>query len=147
MGALRGMKNIYASSCTDIQVPFHDVDMMMVVWHGHYVKYFEVARCDLLDKIQYNYTEMVNSGFAWPVVDMALRYVKPARFGRWITVEASLVEYEYRLRIDYVIRDRETGEKLTKGHTIQVAVRVDNHEMCLASPPVLAEKLGIVEEA
>lgn len=138
------MKTSFLTSTTDILVPFHDVDMMMVVWHGHYVKYFEVARCDLLDKIEYNYTEMVNSGFAWPVIDMALRYVKPAHFGRWITVEASLVEYENRLRIDYIIRDRDSGEKLTKGHTIQVAVTLDTHEMCLASPPVLAQKIGIV---
>lgn len=137
------MKDVFVSSSTDIHVPFHDVDMMMVVWHGHYVKYLEVARCELLDKIHYNYTEMVASGYAWPVIDMALRYVKPARFGSWIRVEASLVEYENRLRIDYVIRDRDSGEKLTKAHTIQVAVKIDTHEMCLASPSVLAEKLGI----
>ncbi len=137
------MKKAFVSSCTDILVPFHDVDMMMVVWHGHYVKYLEVARCELLDKIHYNYSEMVVSGYAWPVIDMALRYVKPARFGRWITVQADLVEYENRLRIDYVIRDRDSGEKLTKAHTIQVAVNVATLEMCLASPAILAEKLGI----
>jgi acyl-CoA thioesterase FadM len=33
-----------------------DVDTMNVVWHGHYVKYLEVARCALLDKIGHNYT-------------------------------------------------------------------------------------------
>ena len=34
-----------------IEVPFHDVDTMNVVWHGHYLKYFEIARCKLLDQI------------------------------------------------------------------------------------------------
>ena len=34
----------------NIDVPFFDVDMMDVVWHGHYIKYFEVARCALLDQ-------------------------------------------------------------------------------------------------
>lgn len=33
----------------EMTVPFHDVDMMEVAWHGHYVKYFELARCALLD--------------------------------------------------------------------------------------------------
>lgn len=141
------MKTPFVVSTTDIQVPFHDVDMMMVTWHGHYVKYLEVARCELLDRIHYNYTEMVQSGYAWPVIDMAIRYVKPARFGQWIRVEAALVEYEYRLRIDYVIRDRDTGMKLTKGHTIQVAVSADTHEMCLCSPPILAQKLGVEPDA
>lgn len=141
------MKTPFVVSTTDIQVPFHDIDMMMVTWHGHYVKYLEVARCELLDRIHYNYTEMVQSGYAWPVIDMAIRYVKPARFGQWIRVEAALVEYEYRLRIDYVIRDRDTGMKLTKGHTIQVAVSADTHEMCLCSPPILAQKLGVEPDA
>lgn len=137
------MKTVYRQISTDILVPFHDADMMMVVWHGHYVKYFEVARCALLDEIEYGYTEMMQSGYAWPVIDMALRYVKPARFGQWITVHAQLVEYENRLRIDYVIRDRDSGERLTKGHTIQVAVSIENQEMCFESPPVLLQKLGI----
>jgi acyl-CoA thioester hydrolase len=52
---------------THILVPFFDVDTMHVVWHGHYVKYLEVARCALLDKIGHNYTAMVDSGYAWPV--------------------------------------------------------------------------------
>ena len=32
----------------ELEVPFHDVDVMHVAWHGHYVKYFELARCALL---------------------------------------------------------------------------------------------------
>ncbi|MGH8486657.1 MAG: acyl-CoA thioesterase, partial [Pseudomonas sp.] len=40
---------------TEILVPFFDVDSMLVVWHGHYVKYLEVARCALLDRLEHNY--------------------------------------------------------------------------------------------
>ena len=42
----------------ELVVPFFDVDMMEVVWHGHYVKYFEEARCALLDKLGHNYRQM-----------------------------------------------------------------------------------------
>lgn len=49
---------------TEILVPFFDVDTMNVVWHGHYVKYLEVARCALLDRIGHNYDAMVASGYA-----------------------------------------------------------------------------------
>ncbi len=45
-----------------IEIPFHDVDVMSVAWHGHYVKYLEIARCMLLDKIDYNYPQMRESG-------------------------------------------------------------------------------------
>jgi len=127
----------------DIEVPFHDVDMMEVVWHGHYTKYLEVARCVLLDSFDYNYTQMLATGYAWPVIDMQLRYIKGARFGQKIRVKASLVEWENRLKINYLITDANTGERLTRAYTIQVAVNIATREMCLASPAILFEKLGL----
>jgi acyl-CoA thioester hydrolase len=51
------------------EVPFHDVDVMEVVWHGYYVKYFELARCALLRRIDYDYPQMRASGYAWPVAE------------------------------------------------------------------------------
>ncbi len=127
----------------DIKVPFHDVDSMHIVWHGHYSKYFELARCELLESFGYGYKAMAASGYAWPVVDMRLKYVKPARFDQLIRVSAALEEWEYRLKIAYVIRDAASGEKLTKGHTMQVAVDMSTNEMCYESPAILKDKLGI----
>jgi acyl-CoA thioester hydrolase len=127
----------------DILIPFHDVDMMSVVWHGHYVKYFEIARCALLDKINYNYRQMAESNYAWPVIDLRIKYVKPATFGNIIKVHAKLVEYENRLKINYLITDSASGQTLSKGHTIQVAVDMQNEEMCFVSPDVLFKKLGV----
>ena len=126
----------------DILIPFHDVDMMEVVWHGHYTKYFELARCALLEKIDYNYPQMRNSGYAWPVIDLRIRYAKPAVFGQIITVHADIVEWENRLKINYLITDKLTGSRLTKGHSIQVAIDSQTKEMCFESPRVLLEKLG-----
>jgi acyl-CoA thioester hydrolase len=126
----------------DMQIPFHDVDMMEVVWHGHYVKYFEIARCALLDKIAYNYVEMRDSGYAFPIIDLSIRYVKPAIFGQTITVHAEIVEWENRLKINYLITDKLTGARLTKGYSIQVAIDSQTKIMCFESPRVLLEKLG-----
>ncbi|MEN4749305.1 acyl-CoA thioesterase [Pseudomonas sp. Ps21-P2] len=124
---------------TEILVPFFDVDTMHVVWHGHYVKYLEVARCALLDKLGHNYTHMLDSGYAWPVIDLQLRYVRGAVFGQRINVRASLVEWENRLKIDYLITDTATGERLTRASTVQVAVDVNTREMQLACPMVFVE--------
>jgi len=126
-----------------VKVPFHDVDSMKVVWHGNYPKYFAAARCALLDSLEYNYDQMARSGYAWPVIDMRVRYVKPALFNREILIKARLVEWEHRLKIDYLIRDKESGEKLTKGYTVQVAVDMSNNEMKLYSPDILLEKIGV----
>ncbi|MGY2176871.1 acyl-CoA thioesterase [Pseudomonas azotoformans] len=124
---------------TEILVPFFDVDTMNVVWHGHYVKYLEVARCALLDKIGHNYTAMLDSGYAWPVIDMQLRYVRGALFGQTLNVRASLVEWENRLKVNYLITDRDSGERLTRASTVQVAVEIAGHEMQLASPKVFTD--------
>jgi len=128
----------------DIEIPFHDVDMMEVVWHGHYAKYFEIARCALLEKINYNYPHMRDSGYSWPVIDLRIRYIKPAVFGQIITVTSCCVEWENRLKLDYLIVDKYTASRLTKGYSIQVAVDRETNEMCFESPAILFEKLGVM---
>jgi acyl-CoA thioester hydrolase len=123
----------------DIVVPFFDVDSMDVVWHGHYVKYLEVARCALLDDIGHNYSQMKASGYAWPVIDLQLRYVQAARFGQRLTVRADLVEWQNRLLIHYLIQDAASGQRLTRASTVQVAVTLANGEMQLVSPDVFTD--------
>ena len=123
----------------EVLVPFFDVDSMDVVWHGHYIKYFEVARCALLERIGHNYTQMRDAGYAWPIIDVQLRYIRGARFNQRIVVRADLLEWENRLKIIYLISDAETGERLTRGSTVQVAVEIASREMLLASPSVFVE--------
>ena len=125
----------------EIKIPFYDVDPMEIVWHGNYIKYFEKARCQLLDMIDYNYLQMQESGYAWPVIDVRVRYVKSARFMQTILVKAILVEYDYGMRVNFLITDKQDGSKLSTGYTKQVAVDLKTKEMCLLSPLILHEKL------
>jgi acyl-CoA thioester hydrolase len=122
-----------------LTVPFFDVDSMNVVWHGHYVKYLEQARCALLDAMGYGYDAMLASGYVWPVIDLQLRYMNPALFGQRIVARAELVEWENRLKIHYLITDADTGTRLTRASSIQVAVSAATKEMQFVSPePLLA---------
>jgi acyl-CoA thioester hydrolase len=130
------------SAEVDIEVPFYDVDPMLVVWHGHYVKYCEQARCALLRRIDYDYPAMQASGYLWPVVELHLRYVHSARYGQRLRARATILEYENRLKIAYLITDRDSGERLTKGHSVQVAVNAATRELQFVSPKVLLDKLG-----
>ncbi|NID03896.1 acyl-CoA thioesterase [Luteibacter jiangsuensis] len=131
-------KGVYATEI-DVTVPFFDVDSMEVVWHGHYVKYLEVARCALLDELGHNYVRMKETGYAWPIIDLQLRYARPARFGQTLVVRAELVEWRNRLKIHYTLSDAATGERLTRASTIQVAVRLADGEMLLVSPAVFVD--------
>lgn len=126
-----------------IEVPFYDLDPMKIVWHGNYLKYFEKVRCQLLEQIDYDYIKMGESGFMWPVIDVRVKYINSATFGQILRCSASIVEYENRLKISYVICCDKTGQRLTKGFTTQVAVDLNTKKLQLVSPPVLFEKLGV----
>lgn len=131
----------------EILVPFHDVDTMEIAWHGHYVKYFEIARCELLNQLGYNYKQMRDSGYSWPVIDLHIRYPGPATFDQTIVVTAMLKEWQNQLKIQYEIRDSITHKRLTKGHTIQVAVDMENQQMCYESPKVLLDIMSELENS
>lgn len=131
------------SSNTELTIAFYDIDATEVVWHGRYVKYLEIARCQLLASFAYDYVQMRDSGYLWPVVDMRIKYIKPLRLGQKISIEAVLMEWENRLKIKYLIRDKESGVRLSKAYTIQVAVDLSSGELCFESPPILLKKLGL----
>ena len=133
---------MYKLSVTvEVEVPFHDVDAMNVAWHGHYVKYFEIARCALLRKFDYDYPQMQASGYVWPIVDCHLKYVRPALYGQRLRIEATLLEYENRIKIGYEIRDVQSNERMTKGSTIQVAIDAKTRELQFVSPPIVLTNL------
>lgn len=124
----------------EILIPFQDADPAGVVWHGNYFRYFDRARCALLDVIDYGYRQMADSGYMWPIVDTRVKYIKPLTFDRIARVTAELIEWEYRLKIEYAVFD-EGGDCTTKGYTIQVAVDAGTGELCLGSPTALEERI------
>jgi acyl-CoA thioester hydrolase len=118
----------------EFRVEFYDVDSMRVAWHGAYPKFFELGRCALLDKLGYGYDEMEASGYAWPVVSMSLKYLRPLAFKQVARVKASLLDYDNRIRIGFLIYDPTDGATYTKGESVQMAVDMKTRESLLASP-------------
>lgn len=129
------------SAAIEFSVEFYDVDSMHIVWHGNYIKYFEKARCALLEKIGYGYPRMTESGYAFPVTEIQSKYIKPLFFQQRIRVTASLEEYESILRISYVIQDLKTGEVTTKGKSSQVAIKIDTRTTCFDCPDVFIKRV------
>jgi acyl-CoA thioester hydrolase len=124
-----------------IKVQFYDLDPMGIVWHGNYPRFLEQARAALFQKISFGYREMAESGFAWPIVDLRIKYVRPIDLRRTLKVTATLVEYENRLKINYLIADMDEGLILTRAHTIQVTVDRATNELCFETPAALVEKV------
>jgi acyl-CoA thioester hydrolase len=134
-----GPYNIFAEAETTIE--FFDVDSMRVVWHGNYINYFEIGRRALLDKIGYCYDEMEKTGYAFPVIEISVKFMRPLTFRDRIRIKAILVEYENRLKIQYEIRNAETGVLTTKGMSTQMAYDIKAEDSCFDCPKVLIDKI------
>ncbi len=120
---------------------FQDADPLGIIYHGNYFRYFEEARRMLMDTIGYGYLEMKASGYMYPVSEAWVKYIQPIRFQHRIRVVAELAEWENRILIRYVIYDADTGKRLTKAQTTQVAVKMDTGELCLVTPDALRKRL------
>lgn len=126
---------------TPIEVSFFDLDPMNIVWHGNYVKYLEVARCDLLNKLGYTYLDMKNDGFSYPVATMDLKFIKSASFGQKLEVVTKVVEIEPCLIMKYVVFDKATREKLFSAKSMQICVDLKTGKSVYGVPKKLLDRI------
>jgi acyl-CoA thioester hydrolase len=127
------------SASIDVTVAFHDIDIIGVMWHGHYLKYLETARWALMDQLDFGYDTMAASGYAWPIVEMHVKYLHAARMGERLNVRASLVEWENRITMNYLVTRADDQERVARGKSVQVAVDAKTHALQFETPePLLA---------
>ncbi|MBN2575025.1 MAG: acyl-CoA thioesterase [Deltaproteobacteria bacterium] len=129
-------------------VPFADVDAMQIVWHGNYLKYFDLARdrlyCDAgLDL----YQVALSSGVVFPVIRSETKHIRPLRFRDEATCTATLLECEIRLVVEFEIRLAKDGQLCAKGRTEQAAVRFADNSLELRVPEDIRRALGTVRDA
>ena len=101
------------------EIPFHDVDSLGIVWHGHYYKYFELARTALYRSLNFDVEDMGRLGFSFPVIESQCRYVEALRYGQPIDISARFREWEYYILIEYRINETGSGKRAAYGHTKQ----------------------------
>ncbi|QPH91272.1 acyl-CoA thioesterase [Campylobacter concisus] len=133
------------SHVSTFKVAFFDVDSMEVMWHGNYVKYLEMARCELLDKLGYNYIAMKKDGYAFPIVKLDVKYVRPAFFNDVIKVTTTLSECETFLKFHYLI-ENEKGEKLSEANTAQAVIEMKSLQTCFEMPDTLKKAIEAYNE-
>jgi len=114
------------SAKAQLRIPFHDIDVMHIAWHGHYLKYFEIARTALMKKLELDWPALKAHGIAMPVVDTHTQYRKPIVYDQEIIVEASIDEIAYpELIVNYKIFAAETtDEVVSSGRTRQVYMNI-----------------------
>lgn len=138
------MKEISPNSCeVKLNVPFHDLDPMQVVWHGNYMKYFEIARTALFDKFDIElYTYFKKSNYLFPIIKTSTKHIDSLRHRDEFICKATLVDARYKIIIDFEIRLAENVKIYTKGRSEQVAVKFPEMDMMLKIPDDIKTALG-----
>jgi acyl-CoA thioester hydrolase len=85
----------------EIKVPFHDCDPLFVVWHGHYLKYLEVARSALFAAHEVDVEHVRALNYRMYVTDAHCRYMHPLRYNDVARVTARFSAVTPLLRIAY----------------------------------------------
>lgn len=99
-----------------VRVAFADTDAMGVAWHGNYLRWFEMARTELLRHTELPYTALIERGLHLPLIEALVRYRKPARYDDELVVRVATARTGgVRLRIDYRIECQ--GALVAEGHT------------------------------
>ncbi len=124
----------------ELEVPFHDVDVLEVVWHGHYPKYLEAARTALLRSRRLDAPDMRVLGYRFLVAESHTRHVGPMRYGDRIRVTAWFRDVENRLDIAYEVENVTRAHRCAQATTLLVTTTREG-TLCLATPEPVLERL------
>lgn len=125
-----------------MKVAFHDVDPLQVVWHGNYLKYFDVARFGLFAARGIDlYIYMVEKHIVFPVTRTSLKHISPLRAFDEFICRATVTELQYKIGMSFEIRKKEGGILCARGTSEQLAVRYPEMEMEFAIPDDIRQAL------
>jgi acyl-CoA thioester hydrolase len=120
---------------TEVTVRFNEADPLGIIWHGHYIRYFEDGREAFGKQFSVAYLNFYKQGLAVPIVSVNCDYKKPLRYGDTVIVETTYVDSRAaKLKFDYKIFQKQTGELVATGSTLQVFVNVKTFELQLTVP-------------
>ncbi|HEX8517650.1 MAG TPA: acyl-CoA thioesterase, partial [Bacteroidia bacterium] len=79
------------SSVTEVPVRFSEVDALGIVWHGHYIKFFEDGREAFGKQYSMGYLDMYKEKFATPLVNISVDFKKTVQYGDSVRIETTFI--------------------------------------------------------
>lgn len=124
-----------------LEVPFHDVDMLGVVWHGHYYKYLEAARTRLLVSCRLDAGDLIGERYRFVVIETRCRYAFPLRYRETMRVTAWVRSVAHQIKIAYEIYNLSEKRRSARAYTT-LATLDQNHDLLLETPREIRDRLG-----
>jgi acyl-CoA thioester hydrolase len=104
---------------TKIRVRYAETDQMNVVYHGNYAQYFEVARAEAIRELGFTYKEIESMGIIMPIVELHIKYLRPAHYDDLLTIHTILKELPDHHKIEFFQEVyNEAGKLLTNGRVL-----------------------------
>ncbi|SEW54828.1 acyl-CoA thioesterase [Chitinophaga arvensicola] len=128
------------TECTNILIRFNEADPLGIVWHGHYVRYFEDGREAFGEKYGLKYLDIFEKGFTVPVVNVQCDYKRSLRYGDRVVVETRFVDdLAAKIKFEYILTNPATGEVVAKGSSVQVFLDKETSSLQLITPAFFME--------
>jgi acyl-CoA thioester hydrolase len=128
---------------THIRVRYAETDQMGVVYYGNYAQYFEVGRAEAVRSLGYTYKDMEAEGVMMPVVDMQMRFLRPAKYDDLLTVKTMVKEMPHSSKITFHSEIyNEAGELLVTGQVSLMFIEIATMKRTVM-PPDLKQKMEV----
>lgn len=123
---------------TEIEVKFSEADPLGIVWHGHFIRYFEDGREAFGAAYGCRYLDFYRQGIVVPLIHIDCNYKRILRYGHIARLETTYRDTPAaKMRFEYVMRDVRTEEIVATGSSVQVFMQRDTLELMLTLPPFM----------
>ncbi len=119
---------------------FSEADPLGIVWHGHFIRYFEDGREAFGATYGLRYLDLFRNNIVVPIVHVDCNYSRILRYGHSIRLETTYVDSPAaKLLFNYAITDLNTGERVATGSSVQVFLDRQSMELMLTQPPFITD--------
>lgn len=123
-----------------VKVRFNEADPLGIVWHGHYLRYFEDGREAFGERYNLSYLGMYKLGFIAPLVSIHCDFKRSLKYGDTAIVETTYIyNPAAKINFSYKIFDPVSQGILAEGYSVQVFLDKDTMELQLSSPEFFEE--------
>lgn len=128
---------------TVVAVRFNEADPLGIVWHGHYIRYFEDGREAFGAKYGLTYLDFFHNGLVVPIVSVDCQFKKPLRYGDSVLVETTYVDQPAaKIRFDYRLLHAGTGDVVATGQSVQVFLEKESMNLLWNVPAFFEDWKG-----
>lgn len=125
---------------TEFEVKFSEADPLGIVWHGHYIRYFEDGREAFGNEYGLKYLDFYRSNIVVPIVNVQCDYRRILRYGHRVRLETTYHDTRAaKLLFHYKMYDAATNEQVASGSSVQVFMHKESLELMLYLPQFMTD--------